>query len=142
MALTCLGLGCSDQPATYPITGKVQFSDGTPVQFGEIETLQSELKLNARGSIRKDGSFDLGTFSQKDGAVAGKQKVVITQFSASPLSGNVKFDTIEHNHGHEIDKKYSSYGTSTLEFDVVPGVSKPIVLEITDYTPAKKHSGH
>lgn len=141
LIVACLCLGCSNQPTTYPIKGTVRFSDGTPVQFGEIETLQCEMKLNARGTIRKDGSFELSTFGVKDGAVEGKHKVVINQFSAGPLTGNVEFETIEHSHGHEIAKRYRSYGDSPLEFEIIPGKTKEVVLEITDFTPGKT-GGH
>lgn len=133
-------VGCSDRPTTYPISGKAQFSDGTPVQFGQIETFQGELKLNARGQIQKDGSFQLETFAPGDGAVAGKHKVVITQFSAPPLSGQVGFETIEHSHGHELSKKYGSYDTSPLEFELIPGETENVVLEIDDFKVGS--SGH
>lgn len=140
VVLSGLFTGCSDRPATYPAQGTVRFSDGTAVQFGEIETFHAETKLNSRGSIRKDGTFELGTFTETDGVVAGKHKVVITQYSASPMSGNVKFDTVEHRHGHELSDKYRSYATSELEFEMVPGETKSISLEINDYRPGK--TGH
>lgn len=142
LAIVCLALGCSNQPATYLVEGKVQFSDGTPVQFGEIETFQAELKLNARGSIQKDGSFRLGTFAAQDGAVAGKHQVVITQFSAGPLSGNVKFDTVEHKHGHNMSKTYAAYESSPLEFEVVAGQSNQVTLVIDEFTPGASAPGH
>lgn len=140
--LLTICIGCSDRPQTYPIQGHAQFSDGTPVQFGEIETFQGDQKLNARGTINKDGSFQLGTFSADDGVLAGKHQVVITQFSATPLSGNVRFDTIEHDHGHQMDQKYRSYKTSPLTFEIIPGETKDITLTIDSFQPAKEHGQH
>ena len=63
--------GCSDKKfKTYKVSGKVTFEDGTPVKFGRVEFYQPEQDVSARGTIREDGTFVIGTETLDDGAVA------------------------------------------------------------------------
>ena len=53
-------LGCSsDRLPTYPVTGRVVFTNGDPVKTGLIEFRSVEHGLNARADIARDGSFRL-----------------------------------------------------------------------------------
>lgn len=96
LLVACLlaAVGCGPQhPGTYPVSGKVQFDDGQPVEMGLVE-LRSKSKppVNARGKIQADGRFQLGTFEAGDGAVLGDHDVIVVQVLASPVSvgGSVK----------------------------------------------------
>ena len=79
--LACLQ-GCgSDHPPTYPVSGKVVFEDGKPLTTGGLVLLESVvtegLPVNARGTINADGTFELTTFEDGDGAVAGKHRMLV-----------------------------------------------------------------
>ncbi len=140
VALCCSLIGCGSQTPTYQVNGKVVFSDGTPVQFGDIETLAAEQRVNARGKIQKDGTFTLTTFTENDGAVAGQHKVIIMQSTAVPLAANAKMGPVKHDHGHDLGSKYRSYDTSGLSFTVQTTGKNEVVLTIDDFKPAT--SGH
>lgn len=129
--------GCGGAPATHVVKGRVVYSDGTPVEFGDIETLAGEPRVNARGKIKKDGSFTLTTFQENDGAVAGEHKVIIMQTATSPLAALGKLPPIEHAHGHDMDAKYRSYDSSGLSFQVEAGVENEVTLVIDKFTPGK-----
>ena len=87
VAIACGFLvGCGSQPQTFPVHGRVVFKDGTPVRFGSIETLSVEKRVNARGTIRPDGTFSLTTYENDDGAVPGEHRVVIIQTTTVPLA--------------------------------------------------------
>jgi hypothetical protein len=137
MATATGSVGCGTGKMTHEVKGKVVFSDGTPVQFGDVETLAVAERVNARGKIEKDGSFTLTTYEAGDGALAGEHKVVIIQMTGSPLVANAKLGPIQHTHGHDLASKYRSYDTSGLKFTVEPGKVNEVTLVIDDFKPGK-----
>lgn len=136
-ALVASLVGCGSPSNTHVVQGKVVFSDGTPVQFGDIETLSVDQRVNARGKIEKDGSFTLTTYEEGDGAVAGEHKTVIIQTSGNPLIANAKMGPITHTHGHDLGSKYRSYDTSGLTFHVEAGKVNEVTLTIDEFKPGK-----
>lgn len=133
-------VGCGSGQSTHIVKGKVVFSDGTPVQFGDVETLSVDQRINARGKIEKDGTFTLTTYKENDGAVAGEHKVVIIQMTGSPLMAAAKMGPIQHTHGHDTGAKYRSYDTSGLNFKVEPGIVNEVTFTLDEFTAGK--SGH
>lgn len=123
LAILALASGCSSQLETYKVNGRVEFENGRPVVVGLVECLSLEHQLNARGTIREDGTFSLTSFEEGDGAVAGKHKCVVIQMV---IGENIK--------GHRpstvgvVDSKYASYQTSGLEIDVSPDGDNKCVL--------------
>jgi len=107
-----IACGCSnDQIPTYPVRGLVVFPDDTPARTGIVEFRSTKHQLNARGEIARDGSFVLGTYTDRDGAVSGKHKAIVVQFLATDSTPGVV-----HDHGDAIDRKFAAYETSGLEF--------------------------
>ena len=116
--------GCGPgQPATFPVEGTVQFSDGSVPRFGVVEFFNDEHQLNARGQIAKDGSFSVSTFSDGDGAVAGRHTIVIIQNTGNYLTAGIEHE-IEHDHGSLIDTRYLDYRTSGLSCEIQPGTNE------------------
>ncbi len=112
-ALFCVA-GCSDDgPATYPVTGTVQLKDGTVVETGIVEFTTSDGMYTARGDIDKIGRFSLSTFSEDDGAVAGRHKAVVVQ-----LISTEDLPLHEHDHGPTVDPKFGHYERSGLGYTV------------------------
>ncbi len=73
--------GCSgNSPATtFQVSGTVKLSDGQPLTAGRILFRpDKDSKYSARGGINQDGAFELTTFKEGDGAIAGVHKVMIT----------------------------------------------------------------
>ena len=62
--------GCSDKKE---LSGRVVFSDGQPLTMGTIYFTNDN--FTARAQIRNDGSYDVGSLSEKDGLPAGSYKV-------------------------------------------------------------------
>ena len=114
-------VGCgSEQLPVYPVDGTVRFEDGSKVMFGDIEFFNAEHRLNARGKINRDGTFEVGTFTDNDGAVAGTHKVIILQVTGNYLTEKLS-DDIKHDHGELVNSAYFDYRTSDLECEIVPG---------------------
>lgn len=110
--------GCSDgKLKTYPVQGRVVFDDQSAPMFGDVEFFNENHRINARGVINRDGTFTVSTFTDNDGAVAGKHKVIITQNTASPLTARIRQE-IQHDHGHLIALEYNDYRTSDLECEI------------------------
>ena len=122
-----MSLGCgSDQIPTYPVTGRVEFTDGTPVRHGTIELESADHELSAAGKIQHDGSFVLGTYTPDDGAVAGEHKAIVVQMVIADGS-------FEHtvDHGKPVPVRYAAYETSSLTARVEAVESNEIVLQLT-----------
>jgi hypothetical protein len=106
--------GCnSGRLKTYPVVGQAVFEDGTPVKMGTVETKSVQHGVQATGTIAKDGSFTLTTYSPDDGAVAGDHKCVLVQFLPTENIPNYRPSTLGVVH-----RRHSSYATSDLNFTI------------------------
>ncbi|MEX0585396.1 MAG: hypothetical protein WD176_02040 [Pirellulales bacterium] len=72
--------GCGGAAAkTLAVTGKVTYADGTPVKNGEIAFQGTQAKAyGPTGTIKEDGTYQLSTFEENDGAPAGEYTVVVS----------------------------------------------------------------
>jgi len=112
--------GCNQGPLkTYPVQGKFVYDDGTFPKFGDVEFYSETHRINARGTIDRDGTFTLTTFKKGDGAVAGTHKVIVTQNIASPLTARIRQE-IDHDHGKIMSLQYNDYRTTDLLCEIKP----------------------
>ena len=99
-------VGCSDK---VPMRGKVTFSDdGAPLTAGQV-TFQSDTIL-ARGYLKPDGTYILGTDKETDGIPKGTYNVYLlhtTVYETPPGGGS----PIEKQ---QVSRKYASGETSEL----------------------------
>ena len=128
--LSCLSLGCSDngRTPTYAVTGKVVFEDGSPLPGGGLICLsdpEAGPTLSARGQINTDGTFQLGTYEQDDGAVAGNHTVAIDP----PMPKN--YDADAGPAPKVIHNRYLSHDTSGLEFTVSKDGPNEVTLVVS-----------
>ena len=83
-----LAVGCGSQDhRTYPVHGKVLFGDGSPMPGGTIEfrnVSQGDKPVIASGIVAEDGTFELITFGNKQGAVAGMNRVIVSPKRTPP----------------------------------------------------------
>ena len=117
LSLSAIAIGCGDgNPATYEVTGTVVFKDGTPLDNGSVE-FETELKgklITATGEIGTDGTFTLGTFKPKGGALPGKHRAAVF---AEPMigAGAERPDKLPDRVLHS---RFSDFDKSGLEFTV------------------------
>ena len=103
--------GCSnDRLPTYSVQGQVVFSDGSPVRTGSIELKSVQHGVQARGNIASDGSFQLTTYEENDGAVEGVHKCVVVQLVMVEELANFTPST-----EGVVDPRFGSYSSSDLE---------------------------
>jgi hypothetical protein len=80
LGLLCL-VGCSS--GRYPVHGQLVYADteAPVVELAGFEVIftSQALGTSARGTIQKDGSFQLGTVKDNDGAPPGEYVVTLTQ---------------------------------------------------------------
>jgi hypothetical protein len=113
MCLAFAGCGGNQQISTYPVTGKVRYADGSPMQGGTITLHSGESTVPTRGVVEEDGSFTVGTYGVDDGAPAGSYKVALfpeLPADFDPDSGRRLPPTI--------DRKYSDPDTSGVTLEV------------------------
>lgn len=111
--LTLVGCDKGDRLATYETVGKVVFKDGSPLEGGTIIFESTDHPVTARATIQMDGSFELGTYEDDDGAVAGKHKVAIAP------AMDMTVDRDEVRPPKLIHDRFRDVDSSGLEFEVV-----------------------
>ncbi|GAA4435681.1 carboxypeptidase-like regulatory domain-containing protein [Bremerella cremea] len=109
-AVTMLGLvGCSgSNGATEQVTGTVTFEDGTPIKGGTIVFASLDENSSSIGYIKEDGTYELGTFSETDGAPKGRYEVTVIGSS-------------DYGQSSPIHQKYANQGQSPLKAEVQDG---------------------
>jgi len=80
--------GCSSENRieTATVSGIVTYN-GDPLQIGSLLFVPVAGGPSAEANIGTDGSFEMGTYDDDDGAVLGEHKVMITAFTAPGGSG-------------------------------------------------------
>jgi hypothetical protein len=111
----------SKHNATYPVTGKVTFDNGQPLTTGGMimfrhTTEDGQAQITASGTFEVDGMYQLSTFKEGDGAVAGRHEVLVRAKRTAQQTGNTN-----RLSPSPIDPKFERYETSNLTFTVEPG---------------------
>lgn len=110
--------GCGSQAATYvgstvPVKGTVTCK-GKPLSSGEIRFEPDSGGREAHGAIGADGSFELTTYSQGDGAVPGTHRVAVAGTSRkdnvplkfrNPSSSKIEVEVAEGKGEYAIELK-------------------------------------
>jgi hypothetical protein len=119
--------GCgrgSDRLATYPVTGEVVFSDGSPLGGGRVEfrSIGISPAMVARGNFGDDGKFQLSTYKPGDGAVEGEHQVVV---SPNPPDDTDDMTPAQRLRAmRPIDTRFMDYRSSKLRFNVTKDVTQ------------------
>lgn len=120
--------GCSDNVA---LEGKVTFTDGTPVDLGTI--CFENGNFLARGTLRTDGSYDVGSLTENDGLPPGTYGVYIT--GTEKEIGRDREDSPIFQ--PTIDGKFANAKTSGLSV-TVPCESGAFDFQVEPYVPPKR----
>ncbi|MDR0392194.1 MAG: hypothetical protein LBH59_09835 [Planctomycetaceae bacterium] len=116
-------IGCGLTNNNSPVSGKITFEDGTPVNSGEvIFALAGSDSYFAKGTIGSDGTYSLkeqvvGQESNKTGCKKGDFKVFIAGTSISVVNEKGTTTTT-----HIIDQNYASQSKTPLKVSVPDGV--------------------
>jgi hypothetical protein len=126
--LLALAPGCSS--GRYPVTGKVTYADGTPVEAGTViaETTVDGKPVAVQAKIEKDGTFRWGTERAGDGAVPGKYRILVMPVALSDAE-------LAAGKLPAVDRKFTTFETSGITFEVKEG---PNELPITVTKPLPK----
>ena len=105
-------IGCSD--GMVRVSGKVTFSDGTPVTRGSV--LFDSGIYSASGDIQPDGTYVLGALSPGGGVRPGEYIALIEKNWDDPFDEVGNFICT-----FEVAPRFSSRETSNLKFTVETG---------------------
>ncbi len=88
LLLSILCQGCDTSPTIspslpVPVKGKITHR-GKPLTQGEITFEPTDGGREAHGKIQPDGSFELTTFQEGDGALVGVHRVLIAGIEPPP----------------------------------------------------------
>ena len=113
-------VGCGDN---HRLSGKVTFKDGQPAPCGMV--LFTTPTFQAKGEIKSDGSFVVGSQSSTDGLPKGEYKVSVSGITkpVKGMGGMASYIPL-------CDEKYQSETTSGLTCTVpAPGNRFDLVLD-------------
>jgi hypothetical protein len=130
--LLTLASGCGS--GRYPVTGRVTYEDGTPVEAGTVigeATVDGKL-VGVQGNIERDGVFSWGADKPDEGALPGNYRVLVMP---------VALGDGEMAEGKQpaVDGKFTKYETSGITFEVKAGKNE---LNITVTRPKPKPGGN
>jgi hypothetical protein len=118
-----LSMGCSSENRieTGTVSGTVTYN-GDPLQIGSLLFVPVAGGPSAEANIGTDGSFEMGTYDDDDGAVLGEHKVMITAFT-SPGGSGLPEDVIDGDGApvSVIPDFYGDLEKSGLKVDVKSG---------------------
>jgi hypothetical protein len=122
LALLLLGgLGCGSGLGT--VRGRVVLKGtGRPLTAGLVvfEPLDEYVKVSARGEIQSDGTFQLGTYRNDDGAPPGRYRVMVVP--PVPPNPDRRPPPLFH-------PRYERFQTSPLEYTISRG-SNEFTIEV------------
>ncbi len=105
--------GCGSRgPQTYPVQLKVSFADGGIPAGAIVAFLSDSQSYSATGKVQADGTCELSTFAQGDGAVVGRHLVTVASAPTFPAAPGPP-PTVIH-------PRFGDKNTSGLEFTVTP----------------------
>lgn len=105
--------GCmrgSHELDTAVVTGRVTL-DGEPLTSGVVYVIPAKGR-NAKGLIRKDGTFTLSTYRDGDGAQVGTHPVIITAIPRDEMDAEARALRVP------VPQRYARAGTSGLTLEV------------------------
>lgn len=120
------GCGSDGRLETYPVAGKVEWSSGDPFVGGGDSFIVFESishGVTATGVIESDGTFEVGTYEPRDGAVAGKHRVSVSP--PTPAG-----DPDKPRQAVPFPAKYRNLDTSGLEANVTPDGQNQVTLNL------------
>ncbi|MDR1963644.1 MAG: hypothetical protein LBQ50_07685 [Planctomycetaceae bacterium] len=121
--------GCGDKVG---LGGKVTFSDdGSPLVTGTV-CFETDTYL-ARGTLKPDGSYVVGSLSEKDGLPPGNYRVYISGAEKEIGQDREGMAIMEPL----IDAKFASGSTSELSLEVTSS-TKTFDIKVDRYVPTKK----
>jgi hypothetical protein len=135
--LAVCGCGSGGGNKTYKVTGKVTFSDGSPLTEGIV--VFSGDAMEAKGGINADGTYSLTSYKPGDGAPAGFYKVYLggniykpAATPAPPVDPTIEQyleSTTTSGSSVYIDEKFRDVSTSGLTCEVKGKTTFNITVE-------------
>ncbi len=129
LSTTLLAAGCGgsssdrwteNRPKTIPASGVVTLQ-GRPVEGASVSFVPADRAGTAAFALTDaEGRFDLNTFSEKDGAVAGQYTVTVTKKSVetTPNPKDPNGPPLKSVEKSDLPVRYASSGTSKLTASV------------------------
>ena len=131
-------LGCSGDglPDMVPISGSVSYR-GRPLDHGTVMFIPTRSGgRQASGRIESDGTYELTTQQQGDGAQYGEYKVVVHSLEPHPGEpSRMEYEALAQagiERKQEVPQKYTSPESSPLSVTVDANHSGTENLELTD----------
>ncbi|WP_417384272.1 carboxypeptidase regulatory-like domain-containing protein [Gimesia sp.] len=122
------------RPPTYPVSGTVNFN-GTPLEGATVVFQSTGAQTQAAvGRTDKEGHFQMRTFEEGDGAIAGEHSVAITCVkSEGPAEGtNLDEADVVITETSLIPTVYGKAQKSGLNATVNPDQENTFIFELED----------
>lgn len=120
------------RPETYPVTGTVNF-EGKPLEGATIVFRSNNAQPQAAvGRSNAEGQFQLRTFEDGDGAIAGEHGISITcvKTEGPPAGANLDEVNVVVKEVSLIPKQYGDFKKSGLSASVSPDKENVFIFDL------------
>lgn len=130
LTLLLFASGCGS--GRYPVTGRVAYEDGSPVEGGTVigEATVDGKPVGVQGIIAKDGTFSWGADQPGDGAAPGHYRVAVMPVA---LGDN----ELAEGKQPAVEGKYTKYESSGITYEVKPGKNE-LNIQVARPKPKRK----
>ena len=131
LSIAALAAGCGpsgNEKPTAVVRGKITYR-GKPLELGTVMFIPDNMGPTAMGAIKKDGTYELSTYHEGDGATIGTHKVSI---ACKEEQTNFEGNAAATDGKRLIPDKYFQEVTSGLTADVKAGQENTFDFNLTD----------
>jgi len=136
LPLAASGCGSKSERETAIVKGTVTFN-GKPLHTGSVVMVPDGGGPTAQGRVGADGTYEMGTYTETDGAIPGKHSVMLLSIAESAGPTGLPEDTAMKRGGGQttsiIPEKFGDLSTSGLKCEVKSGENS-IDFILTDKT--------
>ena len=118
--------GCGSGSDMAPVEGVVRL-DSKPLSTGTIYFIPANGR-SAAGKIQSDGTFQLSTHSEQDGAQVGTHRVAIAAYEGATV---IDYEVDRPQTKSLIPEDYASPDSSGLTFEVKPGITNHAEFDLS-----------
>jgi hypothetical protein len=122
LGLYLAGCSNSERLETAKVTGKVTFND--EVVSRGVVSFSPQAGRGGKGLIRPDGTYELTTYTEGDGAIHGKHRVSVT--STAPRK------SVDEEPEFLVPPRFGEPATSGLEYEVLPREDNRFDIKLFD----------
>jgi len=118
--------GCSFGPAVYPVTGRVIYENGQPVDHGKVEFRSRDGQFIGQATLDRNGTFNLRGPRGAEGLPAGDYQAIVVQV----VMTDVLPTALQQHESAQVSLLYADYNSTPLQSTIETDQPNEVTLRI------------